>query len=271
MHELGIEFISVFGMPPVAYVELAAELGCRHVSLGFQQTDFDPHGFPRYDLRQDAALRRELKAALAANGVSIALGENLLVQAEADMRAFWLSELELFAELGVTRINSVSFEPELQRNIDQYGRLAEIAAGFGIKALLEFVPIFGVPDIPTALTVIDKVGHPNLGMIVDTMHVARSGASAADLAALPAELVGYIQLCDAPFVAEIPDYMYEAMFERKVPGEGELPLADYLRALPYDRIVSLEVPLRSEAEAGVTTRERIGRTVAAARELLASL
>lgn len=271
MQNLGIEFISVFGMPPVAYIELAAELGCRNVSLGFQQTDFDPHGFPRYDLRGYAALRRELKAALAANDVSIALGENLLVQAEVDMRDFWRSELELFAELGVTRINSVSFEPDLQRNIDQYGQLAEITADFGIKALLEFVPIFGVADIPTALTVIEKVGHPNLGMIVDTMHVARSGATADDLRALPPELVGYIQLCDAPFTAEIPDYMYEAMFERKVPGEGELPLADYLRALPRDRIVSLEVPLRAEAERGVDTRERLGRTVAAARELLGSL
>lgn len=271
MQNLGIEFISVFGMPPVAYVELAAELGCRNVSLGFNQTDFDPHDYPRYDLRKDAALRRELKAALAANDVSISLGENLMVAAGTDMREEWLSELELFSELGVTRINSVSFEPDLQRNIDQYGLLAETTADFGVEALIEFVPIFGVADIPTALTVIREVDHPNLRLLVDTMHVGRSSATADDLRALPPEVVGYIQLCDAPLEAEIPDYMYEAMFERKVPGEGELPLADYLRALPRDRVVGLEVPLRAEAEGGAGPRERLGRTVAAARELLASL
>ena len=32
MHPLGIEFISVFGLPPVEFVHLAADLGCRHIS-----------------------------------------------------------------------------------------------------------------------------------------------------------------------------------------------------------------------------------------------
>jgi sugar phosphate isomerase/epimerase len=269
VQNLGIEFISVFGMPPVAFVELAAELGCSNISIGFNQSDFNPHGYPRYSLKEDAALRRELKAALAANGVSIALGENLLVQPGVSMREQWLSDLEIFSELGVTRANSVSFEPDLQRNIDQYGQLAELTAGFGIKVLLEFVPIFGVADLPTALTVAEKVAHPNLGLIIDTMHVGRSGASADDLRAVPPELVGYIQLCDVPWEPEIPDYMYEAMFERKVPGEGELPLAEFLGELPCDRIVGLEIPLRAEAERGVGPRERLGRAVAAARKLLA--
>ena len=56
-----------------------------------------------------------------------------------------------------------------------------------------------------------------------------------------------------------------------VPGEGELPLRDMLAALPRDRVVGLEVPLRSEALAGVGPRERLGRCVAAARDLLAQL
>lgn len=268
MQNLGIEFISVFGMPPVAFVELAAELGCPNISIGFNQSDFDPHGYPRYSLKDDVALRRELKAALAANGVSISLGENLLVQPGVDMREQWRADLEIFAELGVTRANSVTFEPDLERNIEQYGLLAELTAEFGIKALLEFVPIFGVPDIPTALTVAEKVAHPNLGLIMDTMHIGRSGAGADDLHAVPPELVGYIQLCDVPLEPDIPDYMYEAMFERKVPGEGELPLAEFLGALPRDRVVGLEIPLRAEAERGVGPRERLGRAVDAARKLL---
>ncbi len=271
MDNLGIEFISAFGMPPVAFVELAAELGCRYISLGTNQTDFDPHGYPRYKIKEDAALRRELKAALSANGVTISLGENLLVQPDVDMREQWLSDLEVFAELGVQRINSVTFEFDLQRNIDQYALLAETTAGFGIEAQLEFVPIFGIADIPTALKVVQQIAHPNLRLLIDTMHVGRSGATADDLRALPPELIGYIQLCDAPLVPEIPDYMYEAMYERKVPGEGELPLASYLAALPRDLVVGLEIPLRAEAERGVGARERLGRTVAAGRALLQSL
>jgi len=36
MDRLGIEVLCVFGMPPVAFVEFAADLGCRHISLGLE-------------------------------------------------------------------------------------------------------------------------------------------------------------------------------------------------------------------------------------------
>jgi hypothetical protein len=34
MDRLGIELLSVFGMPPVDFVNLAASLGCRYISVG---------------------------------------------------------------------------------------------------------------------------------------------------------------------------------------------------------------------------------------------
>jgi sugar phosphate isomerase/epimerase len=105
--------------------------------------------------------------------------------------------------------------------------------------------------------------------MIDTMHVARSGATTADLAALDPATVGHIQLCDVPRTPVIPDYMEEAMWERGVPGEGELPLADMLSALPRGRIVGLEIPRRSEALAGAEPRAWLTRSVAAARSLLA--
>lgn len=44
-----------------------------------------------------------------------------------------------------------------------------------------------------------------------------------------------------------------------------------LAALPRDSIFGLEVPLRSEAEAGVGPRERLSRCIAAAQDLMARL
>ncbi len=276
MAQLGIEFISVFGMPPVRFIELAAELGCPNISLGLQQMEYDPFGFPRYSLPGDAALRREVKAALAANGVTISLGENLPVMAEGDSHDMWKATLDLLAEMGATRVNSVSFAQDFQRNVDQYGLLAELTASYGIRTLIEFVPIFGVPDMPAALEVIRHVGRGDLGFIFDTMHAGRTGVTAADVRAVPAEHIGYVQLCDAPRGLARYDfmdagYMDEAMHERMVPGEGEMPLAEYLRALPEGLIISLEVPLRREAHAGKSLRESLGRCVAATRELLAGL
>ena len=100
------------------------------------------------------------------------------------------------------------------------------------------------------------------------MHLVRSGSGAKDVAELDPDLIGHVQLADAPLVPTIPDYMEEACFERMIPGTGELPLVDILAVLPRDVVIGLEVPLRSQADAGVGPHERLGRCVEAARRLL---
>lgn len=270
MDNLGIEFISVFGMPPAAFVELARDLGVRHITTGLQPMDYNPYDFPRWSLH-DRETRREMIKAMDDCGVSLSGGEGVLVQPGADARAGNIATLEIMAELGARRVNSVSFEPDFQRNVDQYGVLAETAAQFGIEVMIEFVPIFAVADLATAHRIVQAAGRPDLRLMVDTMHVARCGASAQDLAALEPQAVGYIQLCDCPLKPVIPDYMDEAMHQRLAPGDGELPLRDMLAAMPRDRIVGIEIPLRSEAVAGVPLGESLGRCVTAARGLLAGL
>jgi sugar phosphate isomerase/epimerase len=276
MAELGIEGISAFGMPLPQFVELAAELGCPNVSISLQQMECDPYGFPRYSLPKDAHLQREVKAALAANGVALSLGENMFVTPEGDARDMWKAGLDIFAELGATRVNSVSFAPDFQRNVDQYGLLAELTASYGIRTLIEFVPIFGVPDMASALEVVRQVGHPNIGLIFDTMHAGRTGFAPETLGEIPPGLIQYIQLCDVPRGQAHYDfmdagYMDEAMHQRLSPGDGAMPLADYMRELPRDVVIGLEIPRLDRAKAGTSLRDGLGECVAATRELLAGL
>ncbi len=58
------------------------------------------------------------------------------------------------------------------------------------------------------------------------------------------------------------------MFERMVPGEGELPLSEILAALPDDIDIGLEVPQRSLALSGVGPAARLRPCVEAAQGLL---
>jgi hypothetical protein len=58
------------------------------------------------------------------------------------------------------------------------------------------------------------------------------------------------------------------MFERMVPGTGELGLRDLVAALPSDRVFAIEVPLRREALAGISPHDRLRKCVEATRELL---
>jgi sugar phosphate isomerase/epimerase len=269
MDRLGIEPLSVFGLPPVAFVDLAADLGLRYIAITLTALP-NEYGYPPFSLRDDPALRRETIAALRDRGVSISLGDGFVVREGVDMRHS-AGDIAIMAELGAQRVNTVSFDPDLSRTVDQFGTVAELAAASGLETTLEFGPTLSVADLPTALRVIRDVGRSDFRLLIDTMHVVRSGSSAEDIARLDPEMIGYVQLSDALRVPSIPNYMEEACFERIVPGTGELPLLDLLAALPRNLVIGLEVPLRSQAKAGVGPHARLGRCVAAARGLLEKL
>jgi hypothetical protein len=75
MDRIGIEMLSVFGMPPIEFVHLTADLGCRYITTGM--VGFAPVKTLRYQLfslRDDPQLRRDLLAAMDGRGVSILLG-----------------------------------------------------------------------------------------------------------------------------------------------------------------------------------------------------
>ena len=271
MDRVGIEFLSAFGLPPVAFVNLAADLGCQYVSTVLEPLEYNPHGYPSYSLRHDRALRREMIAAMRDRGVSISLGEGFVVQSGLDVREAYATDLDIMRELGVKRINTVTFDPDLSRSFDQFALIAEMAAARGIDTVAEFAPCFPVGDLPTALAAIRHVGRKDFRLLIDTMHLGRTGGRAADIAALDPDIIGYVQLCDAPLLPTYPDYLNEALYERMVPGTGEMPLAEFVAALPRHLVLGLEVPLRSEVEAGIDTEQRLRRCVETTRKFLAKL
>ena len=269
MSRLGIELLSVLGMPPVEHVKLTAQLGCSHISTGLTQLPFNPHGYPAWSLRDDASLRREMKAAMREYGVVIGLGEGFAVRPNQDLRDRQ-ADFDLMAELGAERVGGVSMEPDLERTKDQFALLVEYAQQRGMNATIEFAPPHPVGNLAAALAIVKHVNRPNFRLLIDAMHFFRSGGSASQLAALDPKLIGYAQLCDVPLRPTIQDYMQEAMFARMLPGSGELPLAAFVRALPHDVPIGLEVPMRAQAEAGVSPYDRLLPAVVAAQALLHS-
>ncbi len=268
--QLGIEHLSVFGLPPVDFVTLVADLGCRYLATGLSAVPFNPHGYAPFNLRDDAALRREMMAAMRDRGIAISLGEGFTIRPDADI-ARCADDLDIMAELGVLRINTVSLDPDFQRTCDQFAVLAELAAARGMETTVELSPGLTVGDLDTALAAIRHVGRRDFRLLLDTMHVFRSGAAVADIAALDPHLIGYVQLCDAPWQPAMEHYMEEAMFHRLPPGQGQLPLGDLLALVPNDCVIGLEVPMSARAQAGVGPRERLEPCVAAARLLLDGL
>jgi sugar phosphate isomerase/epimerase len=270
MHQLGIGFLNTFGLPPVECVELTAELGCDYMSAVVQGLPLVPLPYPPYSLKDDVALRKNMLAAMEHLGVRVSLGDGFLVFPNADM-ADLSADLDVMAELGAPVINTVSLDPDLHRTFDQFGALTDLAAQRGIRTAVEPVPGLTVGDLPTALAAVEHVGRSDFRLLIDTMHLVRSGSGAADLAAVDPELIGYAQLCDTTLRARGDNYAAEAMFERMIPGEGELPLREILAVLPPDLVLELEIPRRSLALEGVSPLDRMRPCVEAARRLSAEV
>jgi sugar phosphate isomerase/epimerase len=264
---IGIERLCVFDMPPVEFVGLAADLGCRYIGIGLRPMGFfNPHGYPDWSLKSDPALRREMVAAMRDRGVSISLCEGIGLRPNADVREY-AADLDILSELGGDRINAASMDRDLSRTLEGFAVLAELADARGIETTIEIGP-GPIRTLPAALAAVRHVGRRNFRLLIDTMHFFRFGGSVVDIAALDPDVIGYVQLCDAPLVSKHASYMEEALYERMTPGEGELPLFALLAALPRHVIVSVEIPQRSKAEAGMTPRQRVGSCVDAARRLL---
>jgi len=141
---LGIDFISVLGMPPVEHVRLAARLGCGSVSLAPAPFTDNPYGYPEWSLRETAGLRRDLMAALADTGVRLALGEGFLAWPGAGMMPS-PDDLDLFADLGCEQVNLVVLEPDPVAGRAELAKFARLAAERALTATFEFMPgtVFG--------------------------------------------------------------------------------------------------------------------------------
>lgn len=263
MDRLAIEFICVLGMPPVDFIQLSRELGVSNIGLAPQPITANPHGYPAWNLLLSPGLVRDTKAALADNGVRISLGEGFLVRDGMDITEFGPG-LDLFAELGAPVVNAVS----MAASPETFGAFAEMASGRGLRATVEFLPLMPPASFAAAMDYVAACNAGNAQVLVDAMHFFRGGSTLSELAAADPARIGYAQICDVPMPAQMADYGFEAREERLSPGAGDLPLADFVKALPQDIVLGLEVPETSKVRQGIGPTERLAPVIAAARELL---
>ena len=270
MRNLGIEMLTTLGMPPLDYIRLAADLGCGEVSTGLGGLPLSMFGvddvfYPQWSLAKDAVLKRETLAVMRDTGVAIGLGEGFRAHGEGDV-ADQIPDLDLMAELGAIRINAIGLDPDRSRCFDQLAKLSALVAERGMVFTVEFCPGFAVGKLADVLDLIAHIGPGGCRVLLDTMHFCQTGGTIDQLKALTPGTIGYVQLADSRAGIAEADYMNVAMFERCVPGEGELPLKDVVAALPEDVTISVEVP-NLAAMRSIGPHEHAARCVAGAREL----
>lgn len=227
--------------PPLEYVEAAAAAGYDAVGLRLARSPL----FPFYPVVGNAPLIRELKLILASSGLSVLDILTFYLQPTTDFDAFEPA-LELGAELGARYALVAGDDADWARLRNSMGRFCDMAAQFGISAALEFAVIRPLATLSQALRLLSELGRKNGVICLDPLNFVRGGGSAAFLHGLEPRLFPYAQLSDGVLAPGEPDLSKLGRMspnERRMPGDGIVPLRQILDALPPGLPLSVEIPM----------------------------
>jgi sugar phosphate isomerase/epimerase len=214
----------------------------------------------------DADLQRQIRRRLRDTGVAL-----------LDIEALWLKPdsriaelrpaLETGAALGAKYVLTIAFDDDRTRLLDNFGALCAAANACGLRTMLEFIPYSVLGTLAKAHELLMAAAPVNAGLLIDALHLSRSGGAPADIAAYDPALFSYIHLCDAPNARPPTERNRdEARNDRLYPGGGELWLDAFLDAFPPDTPVAVEAP--NAAFAHLPPVERANLAGAATRRLL---
>jgi sugar phosphate isomerase/epimerase len=264
--------MSTLGLAHLTALELSPpELAREAASAGFDAIGLRVHpamaGGIAYPIRTGSWAQRELRTILASQGVRLNEIEFIQLTPGLDIASF-APLLEAGAELGASAVTVSGDDPDHLRLTASFAALCDLAGTFGLRVDLEFMRWRVVGTLAQAEAVVRGADRPNGAILVDALHLSRSGGAPGDLAAVPRRFLRAAQLCDAAPTQPVSDAdaVAEAREGRLPPGEGALSLAALVQALPADAALSVELPMR-----GPDARARIATAYAATRRLLDGL
>lgn len=121
------------------------------------------------------------------------------------------------------------------------GDLARSIEGLEVDVAVEFNWSPVVRSLPSAVRVVEKVGHPRVGVLFDTAHYQVTPTKLSDLGPDAVRWIKHVHLNDMP---DKPADLTHRDFDRVLPGEGVLDLPEIIAALEvggYEGFFSIEM------------------------------
>jgi len=165
-------------------------------------------------------------------------------------RAFARAErkFDLMQELGCDLLLVCSnVSPDSLGGIDRaaadFHELGERAARRGIRVGFEALA-WGrhVSDYRDSWEVVRRSDHPAIGLVLDSFHIMARKTDLGAMQAIPRDRIFLVQLADAPQL-DMDPLSWSRHF-RNFPGQGDLPVLDFMRALQateFSGWLSLEI------------------------------
>lgn len=131
----------------------------------------------------------------------------------------------------------------IDRAADDLAELGERAAKRKLRVGYEALA-WGrhVSDHRDAWEIVRRADHPNIGLIVDSFHTLGRGFSPESIRSVPGNKIFFVQVADAPAINM--DLLYWSRHFRNMPGEGDLDVTSFMRAVMstgYAGPISLEI------------------------------
>lgn len=166
------------------------------------------------------------------------------------------------------------FDPttaELPQLVDAFAAFCERAAALGIQVDLECIPMWGIPDLAAAWRIVDGAGCGNAAILLDSWHFFRGDPDLALLRALPAGSIRTVQLADAALQPRGADLLEDCLRFRQAPGEGELPLTEFVRILSEKGgVTSIGPEVFADELDLMSARDAAQRVAQASRQVLSA-
>lgn len=261
---LSLAALTILDAGPVGQIRAAAAAGWRSVGLRLMPL-----------LATDAAVvgnrAAEAEVVLLLKETGLAVLEIGVFPVKPEMDWPMIQAVVAFsAGLGARHIVCPVEDGDRARRLASFGRLCDIVAPHGMSALVEFNPYSACPSLAEAVEIATKAQRSSAGLVIDVLHLSRSGGSPEDLLAVDPQLLRLVHLCDAPPPPEgnrsVDELRSESRTARLLPGEGRLWLDRLIDVLPPETPLSVEAP--SARHAHLTTTERARRALTATEAML---
>lgn len=157
-------------------------------------------------------------------------------------------KFDLMQELGTDLVLICStVHPASLGGIDRaaadFHELGERAAKRGLRVGYEALA-WGrhVNDHRDVWEIVRRADHDNVGVILDSFHTLSRRIDPETIRRIPGDKIFFVQLADAPQIEM--DLLYWSRHFRNMPGEGDLPVCDFMKAVAatgYAGPISLEI------------------------------
>ena len=240
---------------PARFVEVTAGAGWKATGVWFDQKSWS------------SSTSREVKRRIDDTGIEAVDMEVIRLGRSFDTGK---ALIEAACEVGAKNILVVSSLHSSEETAEQLSHLCSLAKAGDITICLEFMKFTQVKSLSDALEVVKLVDAPNVGILLDLLHVVRSGTTFKEIKACDPNLFPYVQWCDGtaqPVGWSDSDLITDALDDRLIPSEGKLDALTFESLFDTGIPFSIEVRSKHLRESFPDYEERaryvLGQTLAA--------